>query len=374
VTSIYDPEAVYVGMDVHKDSISVGVLEPGRDSPVVDKIFHDEPAVRRLVAGLSQRGRLRMCYEAGPTGYELQRLLVSLGAACEVIAPSLIPKRPGERVKTDKRDCRRLARLYRVGELVAVRVPSVAEEAVRDLCRARADLVDDRDRARKRLLALLLRHARVYRAGSYWTGKHERWLAAQRFDEPALDATFGHYRAVLAARDAAVDAIDADLRGWFDRAPFADAVARLGAYRGVAHLGALTLASEVCDWRRFARATTFMGFTGLVPSEYSSGDATWRGALTKAGNAHLRTQLVESAWAYQHRPGTGVALRHRQEHASPETVARSWQAQLRLCGRFRRLAAVKNSKSVVAAAIARELAGFLWGEMTADDRSKQRQG
>jgi transposase len=374
VTSIYDPEAVYVGMDVHKDSISVGVLEPGRDSPVVDKIFHDEPSVRRLVAGLSQRGRLRMCYEAGPTGYELQRLLVSLGAACEVIAPSLIPKRPGERVKTDKRDCRRLARLYRVGELVAVRVPSVAEEAVRDLCRARADLVDDRDRARKRLLALLLRHARVYRAGSYWTGKHERWLAAQRFDEPALDATFGHYRAVLAARDAAVDAIDADLRGWFDRAPFADAVARLGAYRGVAHLGALTLASEVCDWRRFARATTFMGFTGLVPSEYSSGDATWRGALTKAGNAHLRTQLVESAWAYQHRPGTGVALRHRQEHASPETVARSWQAQLRLCGRFRRLAAVKNSKSVVAAAIARELAGFLWGEMTADDRSKQRQG
>jgi transposase len=367
VTSIYDPEALYVGMDVHKDTISVGVLEPGSDSPVVDKIFHDEPSVRRLVAGLSQRGRLRMCYEAGPTGYELQRLLASLGVACEVIAPSLIPRRPGDRVKTDKRDCRRLARLYRAGELVAIRVPSVAEEAVRDLCRARADLVDDRDRARKRLLALLLRHARVYRAGSYWTGKHLQWVAAQRFDEPALDATFGHYRAVLDAREVAVAAIDADLRAWFDREPFADAVARLGAYRGVAHLGALTLACEVCDWRRFARAATFMGFTGLVPSEYCSGDSTWRGALTKAGNAHLRTQLVESAWAYQHRPGTGVALRHRQERAPAATVARAWQAQLRLCGRFRRLAAVKNSKSVVAAAIARELAGFLWAEMTSDD-------
>jgi transposase len=155
VTSSYDPEALYVGMDVHKDTISVGVFEPGSDSPVVDKIFHDEASVRRLVAGLSQRGRLRMCYEAGPTGYELQRLLASLGVACEVIAPSLIPRRPGDRVKTDKRDSRRMVRLYRAGELVAMHVPSVAEEAVRDLCRARADLVDDRDRARKRLLAFL---------------------------------------------------------------------------------------------------------------------------------------------------------------------------------------------------------------------------
>ena len=267
MTSIYDPEALYVGMDVHKDTISVGVLEPGSDSPVVDKIFHDEPSVRRLLAGLSQRGRLRVCYEAGPTGYELQRLLASMGVWCEVIAPSLIPTAPGDRVKTDKRDCRRLARLYRAGQLTAIRVPSVTEEAVRDLCRARADLVDDRDRARKRLGALLLRHARVFRAGSYWTGKHEQWLAAQRFDEPALAVTYGHYRAVLASRDAAVVAVEADLRPWFDREPFADGVHRLGAYRGIARLGALTLTSEVCDWRRFPRAGAFMGFVGLVPSE-----------------------------------------------------------------------------------------------------------
>jgi len=366
VTSIRDPEATHLGLDVHKDSISVGVLEPGCETVVVDKIFHDEASVRRLVGRFADHRRLRVCYEAGPTGYELARLLTSMGVACEVIAPSLIPHAPGDRVKTDKRDCRRLARLHRAGELTAIRVPTVAEEAVRDLCRARADLVDDRDRARKRLLAFLLRHARVYRAGSYWTHKHAEWLAAQRFDEPALAATFGHYRAVLVARDAAVDAAESDLKVWFGREPFADAVTRLACYRGVAHLGALTLASEVCDWRRFARASTFMGFVGLVPSEHSSGGATRRGHITKAGNAHLRTQLVESAWAYQHRPSVGAVLRHRQQGADPQTVARAWKAQTRLCGRFRRLAAVKANKSVVAAAVARELAGFMWAEMTAD--------
>jgi transposase len=365
VTSIYDPEATYLGLDVHKDTISVGVLEPGCETPVADKIFHDEASVRRLIDRFDDRSRLRVCYEAGPTGYELQRLLASMSVSCEVIAPSLIPRAPGDRVKTDKRDCKRLARLHRAGELTAIRIPTVAEEAVRDLCRARADLVDDRDRARKRLLAFLLRHSRVYRAGSYWTHKHAEWLKAQRFDEPALATTFGHYRAVLLARDAAVDAVESDLKVWFDRDPFADCVHRLGAYRGIAHLGALTFASEVCDWRRFGRATAFMGFTGLVPSEYSSGASTKRGHLTKAGNAHLRTQLVESAWAYQHRPNVGATLRRRQEGVDPATIARAWTAQTRLCGRFRRLAAVKDSKSVVAAAIARELAGFVWAEMTA---------
>jgi transposase len=200
VTSIYDPEATYVGLDVHKDSI-----------PVVDRIFHDEPCVRRLIGGFGDPARLRMCYEAGPTGYELQRLIASMGVSCDVIAPSLIPTAPGDRVKTDKRDCRRLSRLYRAGELVAIRVPTPVEEAVRDLCRGRADLVDDRDRARKRLLALLLRHGRVYRAGSYWTHKHAPGLAAQRFDEPALQATLSHYLATVAAREAGLAAAESDL-------------------------------------------------------------------------------------------------------------------------------------------------------------------
>ncbi|HEV8648416.1 MAG TPA: IS110 family transposase [Actinomycetes bacterium] len=231
----------------------------------------------------------------GPTGYELARLLHSMRVGCEVIAPSLIPKALGDRVKTDKRDCRRLARLHRAGELVAIRIPSIEEEAVRDLCRARGDIVQDRTRARHRLSKFLLRHGRPWRGGNAWTLTHERWLLAQRFDNLALAATYAHYRAVLDARDAQLLAIEADLAAWHAIPPFAAAVHRLAAYRGSTRPGALTLASEVGDWRRFGRAAAFAGFCGLVPSEYSSGASTRRGHITKTGSAHLRAQLVESA-------------------------------------------------------------------------------
>ena len=219
-----DHGVIHLGLDVHKNTITVGLLEPGSDSPAVDKISSDEDAVRRLVGRFDDPARVRACYEAGPTGYELARLLGSLGVRCEVMAPSLIPTAPGDRVKTDKRDARRLVRLHRAGQLVAIRVPTVAEEAVRDLCRARADMVIDQTRARHRLGKFLLRHGRVWRGGDNWTGKHQAWIAAQRFDDPALTARFGHYRATLTAREAAVAAIDADLTGWFTRAPFADPV------------------------------------------------------------------------------------------------------------------------------------------------------
>jgi transposase len=213
-----------------------------------------------------------------------------------VIAPALIPKAPGDKIKTDSRDCRRLARLYRAGALTPIRVPTVAEEAVRDLCRARADMSADRTRARHRLIKFLLRHGRVFRAGSAWTYAHERWLLGQRFDDPALSVTYAHYRATLQARDAALDAIEADLATWYNRPPFSDAVARLAAYRGVTRLGALTLASEVGDWRRFASAPQFMGFCGLTPSEYSSGQRTWRARSP-------RPATVTCAPSWSSRPG-----------------------------------------------------------------------
>jgi transposase len=356
---------IHLGLDVHKDSISVAILRSEEASPDVEKIFNDEASVRRLIDRFPDRGALRVCYEAGPTGFGLYRLLASMGVACVVVAPSLIPKAPGDRVKTDRRDARRLARLHRAGELTAVRVPTEAEEAVRDLCRARADLVADRTRARHRLSKFLLRHDRVYRAGTAWTVGHEQWLTAQRFTERALQVTYGYYRAVLAARDAELSAVETDLAGWVQTGPFAAATHRLAAYRGVAYLGGLTIASEVGDWRRFATAPAFMGFTGLVPSEYSSGSSVRRGRITRAGDAHLRSQLVESAWAYQHRPAIGAQLRGRQQQVDAQTIARSWAAQQRLCGRFRRLAARKTSHNVVTVAIARELAGFLWAEMTA---------
>jgi transposase len=359
------PDAVFLGLDVHKDSISAGILNPGQESADVEKIFNDAESVRRLVGRFAEPRLVWACYEAGPTGYDLHRFLVSLGVHCAVVAPSMIPKAPGDKVKTDSRDCRRLARLHRAGELVAIRVPSPLEEAVRDLCRTRGDMVEDLTRARNRLGKFLLRHSRIWRGGSAWTHKHEAWLAAVSFDEPALQTTFEHYRAVVVTRDAQLAAVESDLAAWITRAPFAAPVRRLGAYRGVTAMGALSLQAEVCDWRRFGRAEQMMGFVGLVPSEYSSGGSTRRGHITKAGNTHLRAQLVESAWAYQHRPYLGAEIAKRQQGLAPETVARAWAAQLRLCGRFRHLASRKNTKSVVAAAVARELSGFLWAEMTA---------
>lgn len=359
------PDVVVLAMDVHKNTISTGVLEPGPTRVLVDKISTDDESIRRLIDRFEDPKAVWACYEAGPTGYELARKLRGAGMACEVIAPSLIPTRQGDRVKTDKRDARRLASLFRGGQLSGVRVPTPAEEAVRDLCRARADMVIDRTRARHRLGKFLLRHGRIWRDGDNWTLKHEAWIRAQRFDERALTETFDHYRATLSAREAAVTAIEADLLPWTQRAPFADIVAALAAYRGVTPLGALTLACEVGDWRRFPTAPMFMAFTGLVPSESSSGDRTSRGGITHAGNTHLRTQLVESAWAYKARPAVGATIAKRQHGAHRDTVARSWAAQQRLCNKFRRLDARKNNRKIVVTAIARELAGFLWAEATA---------
>lgn len=354
-------------MDVHKNTISAAVLEPGSTSPLVDKISADVESVHRLIGRFPDRSRVWACYEAGPTGYELQRLLAGVGMHCEVIAPSLIPTRPGDRVKTDRRDARRLAMLLRGGQLTSVRVPTIAEEAVRDLCRARADMVIDRTRARHRLGKFLLRHGRVWRGGENWTMKHHVWIRSQTFDESALTATFAHYQATLTAREAAVDAIDHDLTEYYTRAPFADGVARLGAYRGITQLGALMLNTEVCDWQRFPTASMFMAFCGLVPSESSSGERTQRGGITHAGNTHLRTQLVESAWAYKARPAAGTVLQRRQAGLDPTVVARAWAAQQRLCGKFHRLDNRKTNRKIVVTAIARELAGFVWAEMTATD-------
>ena len=354
----------HVGMDVHRDSISVGVLPRDLEVPELDRIFHDEESVRRLFKRLGDPRQLKACYEAGPTGYGLHRLLSSMGVRCDVVAPSLIPKAAGDRVKTDKRDARRLARLHRMGELTPIRVPSVAEEGVRDLCRARDDAIEDRRRARQRLGGMLLRHGRVWRNGSAWTLRHGLWLRSQRFDDPAADATFRRYLATVEVRDADVAAIEVELREWFDHSLFHDRASRLAAYRGIDRIGALVLVAEVCDWRRFESAHRHMAFCGLVPSEYSSGNRTQRGHLTKSGNVQVRRQLIESAWAYQHAPKVTRHIAKRHEGLDAETVARAWQAQLRLTRRFRQLALRKESRNVVVAAVARELSGFVWAEMT----------
>jgi transposase len=350
-------------MDTSKNTIVVAVLMPGEEIPVLDRIWNEEGSVRHLVAGLGEPGALRACYEAGPCGFELHRLLSSMGVACDVVAPSLIPRRAGDRVKTDRRDASRLARLHRAGELTAIRVPAETEEAVRDLVRARAALMADRRRAQQRITAMLLRHGRAWR-GTSWTQAHERWIAGQRFGEPALALALAHYRAALDTRRAELDAVEAELAAWAGKPPLGEAVARLGCYRGIAELNGLTLAAEVVDWRRFGSARAFMCFTGLVPAEYSSGDKTRRGSITKAGSAPVRTALIEAAWSYRFRPAIGVTLRRRQHDASPPTLARSWQAQRRLHARYKAMTARGKPAGVAVTAMARELAGFVWAEMT----------
>jgi len=249
---------VHVGMDTSKNTIMVAVLWPDEEIPVTERILNDEPSVRRLLGRLADKADgpqyLRCCYEAGPGGYDLYRLLDSMGIACDVVAPSLIPKGSGDRVKTDKRDSRRLARLHRAGELTPVRVPSRDEEAVRDLARARTALLEDRKTAQKRLTAILMRHGRTWRGPAYWTRAHRDWIAAQKFAEPALATAVGCYRAALETRETELAAIEAELLPWVSREPLAEPAARLMCYRGIAELTALTLAAEVVDWRRFPAA------------------------------------------------------------------------------------------------------------------------
>lgn len=357
-------EVVYVAFDASKDALVAGILHPGEDRAQTEKVFNDEASIRRFVKRFPDPSRLHTCYEAGTGGYELHRLLTSLRVPCQVIAPSLIPTAPGDRVKTDRRDARRLVRQLRAGELVAIRVPSRQEEAVRDLCRARGDAVEDLARAKNRLSHFLLRHGRIYRA-TPWTFRHRNWLGTQRFDEAALATTFARYRSTVECREVELAAIEADLERYFGREPFAAPLRRLCAYRGIDRMGALVLQAEVCDWRRFPGRGAAGAFCGLVPSEYSSGSEVRRGSITHAGNGHLRRQLVESAWAYRSGPSLGVGLRSRQEGVSADTLARSWAAQVDLCRRFRSLDARKPVRGVVVTAIARRLVGLLYEEMVA---------
>jgi len=349
----------HVGLDVSKASISVTLLRP--DGQLDEERIPNTPEdVRRLVRRWPEPSRVRVCYEAGPTGYELYRQLTSLGVATTVIAPSLTPRRPGDRVKTDRRDARKLAGLFRAGELTSVRVPTPEEEAVRDLLRARQDEREDVLRARHRLSKFLLRHGRVYTEGVAWTGRHTAWLSKQRFTEPAAQRTLGHYRAELDMRLAALKLLDDELMAIAHREPFASTVARLCALRGIAELSALTIAVEVGDFRRFESAHAFMAFTGLVPSERSSGERRAQGPITKAGNAHLRRVLVEAAWHARRRPNVGPALAKRLAGQPPEVLAVATRAQRRLHDRYWRLVERRKPSNVAVVAVARELSGFCW--------------
>ncbi|WP_165849415.1 IS110 family transposase [Candidatus Cryosericum septentrionale] len=359
-------EFTHIGLDVHKDTIAVAVLRSGTTTCDERVIPNTPEAVRKLLSGHPDPSLLRTCYEAGPTGYDTQRLIASLGIACDVIAPSLIPRRAGVRVKTDRSDARNLAHLHRAGELTCVRVPTPAEEAVRDLVRTREELKSDRRIARQRIRSFLLRYGRRYPApGARWSWRFEVWMRALRFDEPASQAAFEHLLGAYFVRDSQLCAVDRQIAELATLDPLAGGVARLRAFRGIDTLTAVTLLTETGDFRRFGSAGFYMAFTGLTPSEHSSGATIRHGSITKTGNRHVRRVLVEAAWAYRYAPAVRGAHAKRLEGQPPEVAAYSWAAQCRLHATYRKLAARKGPNKAVVA-VARELAGFVWGAMTQD--------
>lgn len=355
---------LWVGLDVHAVDIAVACAEG--DGPVqsLGKIPSDTNSVRKLFRRLGRKGlSIRACYEAGPCGYVLFRDLRELGIQCQVVAPTLIPQRPGDRVKTDKRDAKRLAELLRAGQLTPVWVPDPQHESLRDLIRAREAAIKDRTRARNRLDKLMLRHGRRWKEkGKKWGKAHLQWLGAQQFEHQATTAAFCDLKREVDRGTERVLALETELQLVIPTLPepAQRMIAALQGLRGVALLTAATIFAEVGDLTRFATAPQLMAYAGLVPSEHSSGARVSRGRITKTGNAHLRRVIGEASWHYGRKPTVGAPLRRRQAGLSQEIVALSWRAQHRLYRRYSSLTTRGKDKRKVAVAVGRELLGFVW--------------
>lgn len=354
----------YVGLDVHQEEISVAVLEGGSRRPTEFRVGGDGRGVRKLVRRLGElggKGQVESAYEAGPTGYALQRRLEAEGIGCAVVAPSLIPVKPGERIKTDRRDARKLAEQLRAGMLTAVCAPSEAQEAVRDLCRCREDAREDLMRARHRLSKMLLRRGLVYRAGNNWTQKHRRWLLGLVWEHEAERVVFGDYLQAIEHIAERLRGLEAALAEQAEKDPYREPVGWLRCFRGFDTVNAMTIVAELYDVVRFGSPRQLMAYLGLVPSEHSSGGSRRQGGITKSGNRHVRRALINAAWHYRHRPGVGAALRQRRQGQPAPILALADRAQQRLHRRFFHLLLRRGKppqKAVVA--VARELVGFLW--------------
>ena len=351
----------YVGLDVHKDSIAIAAAAAGRTAPRF--VGTTGPELAELVKALSHLGppdELLLAYEAGPCGYTLARKLTGRGYRCEVIAVAKMPRRPGERIKTDRRDALTLAGYLRAAELTPVTIPDARDEALRDLSRAREDAVRARLKARQQLKALLLRHGHRYTGKSSWTAAHERYLGAVTFSHPAQDIAYAEYRSATCEAHQRVERLTAALREQVTTWRWQPVVRALMTLRGLEFVAAVTLVAELGDLTRFPHPKQLMAFLGLVPSEYSTGASRAEGKITKTGNSHVRRILIESAWTYRYpaRMSRELVVRNEGQPKAVRDIA--WRAQLRLCSRYRRLQARGVHPNKVCVAIARELAGFVW--------------
>jgi transposase len=366
----------FLGLDVHAETIAVAVAEPDGEVRSLGIIPNREESVRKLVKKLGPAEQLQACYEAGPTGYALSWQLSGLGVKCEVVAPSLVPVKAGDRVKTDRRDATKLARSYRAGDLTAVWVPNEEHEALRDLVRARETAKQDHLRARNRLSKFLLRHGRRAPAGiKAWTRKYEQWIREQvHFEQPAQEYTLLDYLHEVEHMGERMRRLELAIEEAVKLAPpqMQEVIQSLQALRGVAQISAVTIVAELGEISRFERPRQLMGYSGVVPSEHSSGKRIQRGQITKTGNAHLRRIAIESAWAYRHRPAIGATLRKRQEVLSEEVKEIAWKAQHRLHKRFRTLSAAGKEKQKLVTAVGRELLGFIWAIGVQVERNNQR--
>src|SRR3954447_9437092 len=361
--AVREDSAVCVGLDTHRAKTAVAGAEPGRSGEVRFRggIADRPEAVRQRLERLAEKhGRLRVCYEPGPCGYGLHRQIIALGHDCTVVAPSLIPRKPGERVRTNRRDALTLARLHRAGELTPVWIPDPTHEAMRDLVRARTAATEAVRRARQQLQGFLLRHGRVFAGRKTWSPAHRRWLAGLRFEHPAQQIVLQEQIDAIDEAERRRDRPEAQIRELARDWSLAPVVAALQAMRGVALLSAVVLVAEVGDFRRFANPRQLMAWLGLVPSEHSSGSKVERGGITKAGNGRARRVLVEGAWSYRFPARVTGELQARLEGVPDGARAVAWKAQLRLCARYRRLVAAGKNANLVTTAIAREMAAFAW--------------